>query len=157
MIFSAFKIQGIFAGKTTFASTCSFVPPKICISFIFSWSTCKKPFSTDIIVTTTEVSRATTIMEVWLLPIQTIIIGASAVLGREFSTTRYGSATSETKRFHQRSTAVNVPKIVPSTKPATVSQSVVPICVQSEPSCAIWIPAANMRLGWLNMKGSIQP
>jgi len=117
----------MFAGKTTFFSTCAFVPPKICISFIFSASTCKKPFRTLITVTMTEVNKATAIMEVWLFPNQTIIIGARAVLGKEFNTTKYGSAISEIKRFHHNRIAVKVPRIVPRTKPATVSQRVVPM------------------------------
>ena len=79
------------------------------------------------------------------------------VFGRELRTTRYGSATSEMKRFHQSSTAVSVPRIVPRRKPITVSRSVVPICRKREPSRIILTAVANNSVGWLKRKGSIQP
>ena len=54
-------------------------------------------------------------------PTQTIIIGARAVLGRAFNTTKKGSRTFATVSDHHRIMAIIIPATLPIIKPIRVS------------------------------------
>lgn len=71
LIFRAETKVGIDAGKIKFVRIWLFLAPKVFNNFILSSSTSLKPFKTDIIVTTTEISRAITIIAV--IPLATNI------------------------------------------------------------------------------------
>ena len=61
------------------------------------------------------------------VPNQMMMTGPSAIFGRELSTTMYGSSTRRAPSLHHRSRAMLVPRTTAMAKPASVSQSVVPI------------------------------
>ena len=55
------------------------------------------------------------------IPIQIIRIGPSAIFGRLFNTTTYGSSIRNRVSLHQRIIAINVPKMVAIAKPIIAS------------------------------------
>ena len=61
------------------------------------------------------------------VPNHTMMTGPSAIFGREFRTTMYGSKTLRTVSLHHRSRAMIVPATTATAKPRSVSQSVVPM------------------------------
>ncbi|MDF2880924.1 MAG: hypothetical protein K0R54_1481 [Clostridiaceae bacterium] len=71
LILSAETKVGMDAGKIRFVRICIFLAPKVFNNLILSSSTSLKPFKTDIIVTTTEIRRAITIIAV--MPLATYI------------------------------------------------------------------------------------
>ena len=80
-----------------------------------------------------DTAIAVTMIPEYPAPTHKIIIGARAVLGKLFSTTRYGSKTFEMKLDHQRSIAIKIPKTVPAIKPTTVSITDIPTCLNRDP------------------------
>ena len=62
-----------------------------------------------------------------------MIIGARAVLGSAFSTTKNGSKTHLIKSFHHIITAITNPIKVPITKPRIVSIKEILICLKISP------------------------
>ena len=57
-----------------------------------------------------------------------IIIGASAVFGKAFKTTKNGSRTFDKNLFHHNTIAIIIPNNVPINSPKIVSSSEIPIC-----------------------------
>ena len=105
----------------------------------------------------TEMDTATAIIPLIPAPNHTITIGANAVLGSAFNTTKNGSSTFDSIGYHQSKIAMPMPHKVPIQKPANVSHIVMPICSQIDPPekyCQNILTTAD---GLLNKKASIQP
>ena len=90
-------------------------------------------------------------------PIQTMKMGPSAVLGRAFSTTRYGSKMRAAVSDHHMRMAAAVPSRVPAVKPSTVSRHDTPMWCSSWPERHSDQNVAAMRLGQLTRKPSDRP
>ena len=60
-------------------------------------------------------------------PTQIIITGPSAIFGREFSTTMYGSKIFRSVSLHHNKIAIKQPTTVEIIKPNSVSNKVIPI------------------------------
>ena len=80
-----------------------------------------------------EIINAIVMMAAFPAPTQIIIRGPRAILGREFSTTTYGSVTRLRKSFHHNATAIKVPRAVDNRKLTTVSHNEANECVNSSP------------------------
>ena len=70
---------------------------------------------------TIEIATAVTTIPFTPAPTHTIIIGARAVLGRAFNTTKNGSKIFANVSDHHKIMAINIPSTVPMIKPTTVS------------------------------------
>ena len=92
-----------------------------------------------------------------LIPTQTIKIGASAVLGRAFRTTRTGSRTLASLSDHHKQIAINSPPSVPITNPTSVSYSEIPKCLKISPVEMYLISKFQIAEGLLKIKSSIIP
>ena len=110
-----------------------------------------------IMLTITDVRSATAIMAEILFQTQTMIIGARAVLGIEFKTTRYGSTMSFKNEFHHKIMAVPVPINVPRIKPAMVSHAVTAVWNKRRELRVISTAESTISFGELNMKESTMP
>lgn len=88
------------------------VPPSVFMSIIFSLSVSRKPVYMLIIIPNIATDIAVIIIAFMLFPSHTIIIGASADLGRLLSTIRYGSRQSERPRHNHSMMAVPSPKTI---------------------------------------------
>ncbi len=78
---------GIFDGRTSFVNVCHFDAPSVCMSISLLFSTLINPLKVLSIVTKSEIASAIVIIADWSVPIQMIMIGPSAILGRALSTT----------------------------------------------------------------------
>ena len=83
----------------------------------------------EIIVNTNDIETATAVIPFMPVPIQIIMIGARAVLGKAFNTTKNGSIILAIILFHQRIIAISKPARVPITNPNIVSSNDMPICL----------------------------
>ena len=70
---------------------------------------------------------ATVVIPFIPVPAQIIRIGASAVFGRAFPTTRKGSIIFASILFHHNTIAINIPTNVPINNPNSVSKTDMPI------------------------------
>ena len=68
-----------------------------------------------------EIETATTTIPFIPVPAQIINMGASAVLGKAFKTTKKGSNIFARVLLHHKIIAINMPKLVPITSPKIVS------------------------------------
>ena len=84
-------MMGMDEGTITFSNSSFLLPPRVRINLSFSLSTCKKPVQRLIMEPNTATDIPATIIVLLPVPSQTIISGARADLGREFSITRQGS------------------------------------------------------------------
>ncbi len=77
----------------------------------------------------TMIPTSTVITRIALLPVpnQIMISGPSAIFGNALMTTMYGSSTFLKISLHHSASAIPTPKTTAIAKPASVSQSVVPI------------------------------
>lgn len=100
---------------------------------------------------------AVIIIAFMLFPSHTIIIGASADLGRLLSTIRYGSRQSERPRHNHSMMAVPSPKTIIRKKERKVSKRVTNICMNILPSLAIYINVLRILDGELKINGLITP
>ena len=112
---------------------------------------------TSRIVTISDMARVMAMMDAGPAPIHTINTGPRAVLGRELSTTRYGSRMRESMGLHHSRIAITVPASVPRVKPITVSRHDAPRCRNSSPEAYRFFSVFQMRDGLLMIKSSIQP
>ena len=108
-------------------------------------------------VTVIEVITAITTIPFTLAPTQTIRIGARAVLGRAFKTTRNGSRTFANLSDHQRQMAINSPPSVPIINPTSVSYNEIPKCLKISPFSIYLISKFQIADGLLKKKSSIIP
>ena len=76
-----------------------------------------KPFKTPIIATTIDINKVIVTIAPKPDPIQIITIGPNAILGRAFSTTKYGSATFLVVSLDHKIIAIITPSKVPIVKP----------------------------------------
>ena len=67
------------------------------------------------------------------VPTQTIKMGARAVFGKAFSTTRNGSKILASFSDHHKQIAINNPEQVPIIKPTIVSYNEIPRCLKISP------------------------
>ncbi|MNV72077.1 hypothetical protein D3C71_1651350 [compost metagenome] len=81
---------------------------------------------TTSVVTMTVMESVVMTIAVKPAPNITMKIGPSATFGMLLKTTMYGSSTADRKGDHQIRAASSVPSSVPRTKPAAVSQTVMP-------------------------------
>ena len=65
----------------------------------------------EIIVNTNDIETATAVIPFMPVPIQIIMIGARAVLGKAFNTTKNGSIILAIILFHQRIIAISKPAL----------------------------------------------
>ena len=98
-----------------------------------------------------------TIMVVFVAPSQTIRRGASADLGRLFSTTRYGSRISDSLLLNHRATATSMLMAITSRKLRIVSYSVTPRCTNILLSRSISQKQSAILEGLLKIKESMIP
>ena len=84
-------------------------------------------------VTIKEIKTATATMPAVLAPIQTIKIGAKAVLGSAFKITNKGSMILANVSNHQSKTAMMMPKMLAIVKPKIVSQTEAAMWVNISP------------------------
>ena len=84
-------------------------------------SVAENPPSMVSVVTITVMRTVITIIDLSPLPNQIIITGPSAIFGRLFSTTIYGSAIFLRGVHHQSSSAISVPRAVATANPVSVS------------------------------------
>ncbi len=118
---------GRLPGITSFSSICNFVAPIERNSRILFLSVARKPPSIVIIATITLIKTAIKTMALLPLPNQTMIIGPSAILGKLFNTTMYGSKIFLALSDHQRASAMVYPTITAMANPKIVSYKVTPI------------------------------
>ena len=90
-------------------------------------SICLKAFSIDIMVMIIIIKISIVTIDDVPTPTQMIIIGPSAIFGREFRTTMYGSRIRLRVSFDQSKIAINVPPSVAIKKPIMASFRVVKI------------------------------
>ena len=79
-------------GKTNLVSIWNLLAPILLSSIILFWSHPLNAFSIDNVVITTIISISIATIDFVPTPIQIINTGPKAILGRLFSTTRYGSS-----------------------------------------------------------------
>ena len=133
------------------------VPPSVFMSIIFSLSVSRKPVYMLMIIPNIATDIAVIIIAFMLFPSHTIIIGASADLGRLLSTIRYGSRQSERPRHNHSMMAVPSPKTIIRKKERKVSKRVTNICMNILPSLAIYINVLRILDGELKINGLITP
>lgn len=156
LIFSELNSVAMLDGSTIFTNIWNRFAPKVRAICIRSRSVPRKPLSISSTVTIIEMASAMTIIAFIPAPTQIIITGPSAIFGRLFSTTRYGSITRDKNGDHQRITASSPPNAAPSRKPISVSVTVTPMCI-SRLLDAKFAMVFRIRDGWLMTKLSIIP
>ena len=87
----------------------------------------------EIIVITIEMETATTVIPLIPVPAQIIKIGANAVFGSAFNTTKNGSKILAINSFHHNIIAIISPSAVPITKPKIVSSVEILMCFHNSP------------------------
>ena len=90
-------------------------------SKIFPSSHAIKDESIVIVVMTMQISTHIKIIAFVPAPTHKIMTGPSAIFGKEFKTTMYGSKIFLTFSFHHKRTAIKYPSTVAITKPIKVS------------------------------------
>ena len=111
------------AGKTSLNNICSLLALNVLSILIFSLSTLLKKFNADIIVIINDKEIATTTIPLIPVPAQTINIGANAVLGNAFKTTKNGSNILTAFSDKYNNIAINMPENVPINKAINVSSN----------------------------------
>ena len=134
-----------------------FFGASVFMSIIFSLSVSRKPVYMLMIIPNIATDIAVIIIAFMLFPSHTIIIGASADLGRLLSTIRYGSRQSERPRHNHSMMAVPSPKTIIRKKERKVSKRVTNICMNILPSLAIYINVLRILDGELKINGLITP
>ena len=81
------------------------------------------------------------------VPAHIINIGARAVFGKAFNTTKNGSNILATNSFHQSKIPMINPKSVPNTNPSKVSNTLILMCPNSSPLFTYLINKVNISLG----------
>ena len=143
-------------GRMSLKKVCVLVAPIERISRSFPSSQARNPPSTLMTVTITHISTVIVTIAFMPAPIHTMIIGPSAIFGRELSVTIYGSNTRRAVLLDQSPTAMKKPSALETTKPTMHSRRVMPTCFKR--SCFMSVPSVFiMRMGELVMKSSITP
>ncbi len=114
-------------GITSFCRICNLVAPierKSRILFLFVERKAESICMVDTMIPTKTVIKIIALLPV---PNQMMIRGPSAILGRAFSTTMYGSKTLHSVSLHQRASAMTTPNPTAIKNPISVSAKVTPI------------------------------
>ena len=106
----------------------------------------------DKTVKTKEIDIATTTIPLIPVPAQIIIIGARAVLGNAFNTTKKGSRILASDLLSHKIIAIINPSIVPINKPRTVSKIEIPISFHIDPFEKYSTNSFKISLGLLTKK-----
>ena len=157
LIFKTAIKLGKLLGIISFCIICHLLAPIVFNSVIFDTSVSKYPLSKEMVVTIMQIKIPMVTMALVPAPIQIIISGPSAIFGKLFKITRYGSSTLRVKGNIYKSKASKAPNTVLIAKAQRVSDSVTHMWFQIVPPVNSVFNCDTMREGELYIKASKTP